>query len=92
MADDVARGRPMPLLVVLLGGSFVLMVLSGLFYIAGMPEDWARALFLATVIVWTILGVAVVVDGQRTVSALARARPTAPLKETSPDPAGDEGK
>ena len=93
MAGDGARDGPMPLLVVLLGGSFVLMILSGLFYMAGLPEDWARVLFLATVIVWTVLGIAVVVEGQRTTAAFARARPPpAPEHEAPPDNSGAEGK
>lgn len=83
----------MPLLVVLLGGSFVLMILSGLFYMAGLPEDWARALFLATVIVWTVLGVAVIVEGQRTTAAFARAkRPPAQEQVAPPGTGGPEGK
>jgi hypothetical protein len=91
MEDGTAHGRPMPLLVVLLGGSFVLMLLSGLFYMAGLPEDWARAMFLATVIVWTVLGIAVIVDGHRTTAAHARARPPAPEQTAQPGKDDAEG-
>jgi len=91
MSDDAVRDAPVAILVVLLGGSFVMMLLSGLFYMAGLPEDWARALFLATVIVWIVLGAAVIVDGQRTTAALARARPPAPEGNASPSATGDEG-
>jgi len=93
MSDDAVRDAPVAILVVLLGGSFVMMLLSGLFYMAGLPEDWARALFLATVIVWTVLGIAVVVEGQRATAAFARARPPpAPEHEAPPDNSGAEGK
>ncbi len=82
----------MALLVVLLCGSFVLMILSGLFYMAGLPEDWARMLFLATVIVWTVLGIAVIVDGLRTTAALARERLPGQEQRSLPGKDDSEGK
>jgi len=41
--------------------SFVLMILSGVFYGLGVPEDWARGLFMVTVVLWFILGGALIV-------------------------------
>lgn len=77
----------MPQLVVLLVLSFVLMLLSGIFFALGLPEDWARALFMATILIWTILGVALIVQGQMEVRALARVQSSAPA---APEP--KEGK
>lgn len=68
----------MPQLVVLLVLSFVLMLLSGIFFALGLPEDWARALFMATILIWVVLGVALIVQGQMEVRALARTQPSAP--------------
>jgi Kef-type K+ transport system membrane component KefB len=73
-ARDV--GRPVPVLLIMLWGSFVLMVLTGVLFALGLPEDWARALFIATVIIWLVLGVALMVQGNMETKALAgRARP-----------------
>ena len=71
--EDV--GRPMPTLVVMLLGSFLLMVLSGVFYGLGLPEDWARALFMATVILWLALGVALILHGFMETRSIARSAP-----------------
>jgi hypothetical protein len=64
MADNDPAGRPIPTLLVMLWGSFVLMVLSGVFFALGLPDDWARALFISTVVIWIVLGVALIVQGQ----------------------------
>jgi hypothetical protein len=48
-------------LVLVLLASFIIMVLSGVFYALGLPEEWARALFLTTVVLWFILGGALIV-------------------------------
>ena len=71
MAEDSAAGRPLPLLVLLLGVSFLMMILSGVFYGLGLPEDVARAFFIATVIVWCFLGAAVIIQGQLETRAIA---------------------
>jgi hypothetical protein len=68
----------------MLWGSFVLMLLSGVFYGLGLPEDWARAMFIATVIVWLALGIALIVQGRMETRAFARAR-TAAVGEGEPD-------
>ena len=70
MADPDPAGRPIPLLLTLLTGSFVLMVLSGVFFALGLPNEWARALFMATVVIWIVLGVALIVQGQLEVRSL----------------------
>jgi hypothetical protein len=57
--------RDISYLITLLGMSFMLMVLSGVFYVAGIPASWARALFLATVIIWIVLGVAVMIKSHQ---------------------------
>ena len=72
MADIDPAGRPIPTLLVMLWGSFVLMVLSGVFFALGLPNDWARALFIATVVIWIVLGVALIVQGQLEVQNLKR--------------------
>ena len=72
MASLDTSGRPIPQLVYLLMASFVLMILSGIFYGLGLPEDWARALFMATVILWFILGIALIVQGRMEVREIAR--------------------
>ena len=69
------QGRPFPTLLVMLLGSFVLMILSGIFYGLGLPEDWARALFMATVILWLLLGIALIVQGFQETRAIARSVP-----------------
>lgn len=56
MASDDSGGRPMPTLVWLLLASFILMIMSGIFFALGLPEDWARGLFIVTVILWFVLG------------------------------------
>jgi hypothetical protein len=61
MVRESEAGRPLPILVVALLASFGLMVLSGVFYALGLPEDWARGLFMVTVILWVILGGALIV-------------------------------
>lgn len=63
MAGPSEPGRPIPILVIVLLVSFILMILSGVFYALGLPEDWARALFMATVILWFVLGGALIVSG-----------------------------
>jgi uncharacterized membrane protein YccC len=73
MADLDPAGRPIPTLLIVLWGSFVLMVLSGVFFALGLPNDWARALFFATVVIWIVLGVALVVQGRLEVRSLQRA-------------------
>ncbi len=77
MASLDTSGRPIPQLVYLLMASFVLMILSGIFYGLGLPEDWARALFMATVILWFILGIALIVQGRMEVREIARNSRTA---------------
>lgn len=74
MAAGPDDGRPLPTLLVVLIGSFVLMLLSGIFYMAGLPEDLARALFLGTVVMWFALGIAVLVKGRLDVRDLERER------------------
>ncbi len=76
MASLDTTGRPIPQLVYLLLASFVLMILSGIFYGLGLPEDWARALFMATVILWFILGIALIVQGRMEVREIARSSKT----------------
>jgi hypothetical protein len=71
-------GRPLPTLLIVLIGSFVLMLLSGILYMAGLPEDLARALFLATVVMWFALGIAVLAKGRLDVRDLERERADRP--------------
>ena len=61
MAKTNEVSRPIPTLVMVLLASFVLMLLSGVFYGLGLPEDWARALFMVTVVLWFVLGGALIV-------------------------------
>jgi len=75
--SDASKGRPMPVLVVMLVASFVLMLFSGILFMAGLPEAVARALFLATVVIWTGLGVWAIVDGQLETRRFAAAQATA---------------
>ena len=73
MADIDPHGRPIPVLLTILWASFVLMILSGIFYGLGLPEEWARGLFVATVIIWIVIGVALIIQGQMDVRTFARA-------------------
>ncbi len=86
MTDIVPEGRPVPQLVYLLVGSFVLMILSGIFFALVLPEAWARALFMGTVLAWVALGIAFIVQGRMEVSAQARA-----LAASKPTPVPKEG-
>lgn len=83
MAMDSKVGRPIPDLVWVLLASFVLMVLSGIFYALGLPEEWARGLFVVTVVLWIVLGGALIVSGFiETREAASGAKPTpAPSKK-----------
>jgi peptidoglycan/LPS O-acetylase OafA/YrhL len=72
--SDKSKGRPMPVLVVMLVGSFVLMLLSGIIFMAGLSESLARAFFLATVIIWFALGIWTIVDGQQETRRIAAAQ------------------
>jgi hypothetical protein len=63
MVDRGSEGRPIPVLLYMLWGSFILMLLSGIFYGLGLPEDLARAFFIATVAVWIVLGLALMYMG-----------------------------
>jgi len=87
MAMISKAGRPMPTLVLVLLASFVLMLLSGVFYGLGLPEEWARGLFMVTVVLWFILGGALIVMSFVETREYARAKPTpAPSKkETAED-------
>lgn len=94
MTAEPDGGRPLPTLLVVLIGSFVLMLLSGIFFMAGLPEDLARALFLGTVVMWFALGIAVIVKGRLDVRDLerertARARPV-PRADAANADAGPE--
>ncbi len=86
MTDTAHEGRPVPQLVYLLVGSFVLMLLSGIFFALGLPEDWARALFMGTIMAWLILGIALIVQGRMDVNAQARG-----LASSKPTPVPKEG-
>ena len=86
MTDIAPEGRPVAQLVYLLVGSFVLMVFSGIFFALGLPEAWARALFMGTVVSWVILGIAFIVQGRMEVSAQARV-----LAASKPTPVPKEG-
>ena len=63
MAGPSEAGRPVPTLVLVLLASFIVMILSGVFYALGLPEDWARGLFMTTVVLWFVLGGALVASG-----------------------------
>ncbi len=86
MKDIDPEGRQVPQLVYLLLGSFVLMILSGIFFALGLPEDWARALFMGSVVAWVILGIALIVQGRTDVSAHTRE-----LAASKPMPVPKEG-
>ena len=94
MAPDEPRGREMPLLVYLLVASFVLMLLSGAFFMLGLPEAQSRALFLATVVIWFALGIWAIVDGQLEIGriATAQAKEKAKAKDEAEDKAKDKAK
>ena len=77
MAEVSDTGRPLPTLVLVLLASFALMLLSGVFYGLGLPEDWARGLFMVTVALWFILGGALIVQSFMETRDFARsAEPT----------------
>jgi hypothetical protein len=86
MADPEDVGRPMPVLLVMLWGSFLLMIISGVAYGLGLPEDIARAFFIATVIIWLVLGIALLVQGQMETRSIAR-RMSSQVEEASGDDA-----
>ena len=80
----------MPTLVWVLLASFILMILSGVLYALGMPEDWARGLFMVTVVLWFILGGGLIVSSfveTRRFARGSRATPAAPKKEDAEDEA-----
>jgi hypothetical protein len=91
MKGEPDDGRPLPTLLVVLIGSFVIMLLSGIFYMAGLPEDLARALFLATVVIWFALGIAVLVKGRLDVRDLERERASRPSEGAHAGVANGEG-
>ena len=72
MVDLEPEGRPIPVLLYMLWGSFILMLLSGIAYGLGLPEDLARALFIATVAVWIFLGLALMFAGYQERTAYER--------------------
>jgi len=78
--SDISEGKPMPVLVVMLVTSFVLMLFSGIMFMAGLPEAQARAFFLATVVIWIALGIWVIVDGQLETGRIAAAQAAAKAK------------
>jgi len=75
--SDISKNKPMPVLVVMLVASFVLMLLSGAMFMAGLPEAPSRALFLATVVIWVALGIWAIVDGRLEMRRLAAAQAAA---------------
>ena len=62
MTGTSGAGGPVPVLVLVLLASFILMILSGVFFALGLPEDWARGLFMTTVVLWFVLGGALMVS------------------------------
>lgn len=50
------------MLVTVLLASFVLMLLSSIFFAVGLPEVWARGLFMTTVVLWFALGIVLMAD------------------------------
>jgi len=80
MAPEAPRGREMPLLVYLLVASFALMLLSGMMFMLGLPEAQSRAVFMATVIIWLVIGVSTIVDGQLETRRIAAAQAKAKAK------------
>jgi Na+/melibiose symporter-like transporter len=88
MAKANETGRPIPTLVLVLLASFVLMLLSGVFYGLGLPEDWARGLFMVTVVLWFILGGALMVNSfieTREYGRKAQPTPAPSKKEAAED-------
>lgn len=85
MPGKASAGRPVPVLLIALLASFVLMILSGILFGLGMPDDWARALFVGTVLLWAVLGLALILQDRREVRVHAEGG-AAP----SPGPAGDD--
>ena len=88
MAMVTKASRPVPPLVLVLLASFMLMILSGIFYALGLPEVWARGLFLVTVVLWFILGGALIVAGfieTRDLAQKAKATPAPSKKEDAED-------
>jgi hypothetical protein len=90
MAADPKAGRPIPTLVLVLLASFVLMVLSGVFYGLGLPEAWARGLFMVTVVLWFILGGAFIVSSFIEAREYARAAQPTPAHSKEEDAEDDE--
>ena len=88
MSGTSGPGRPIPTLVWVLLASFLLMILSGVFYALGMPEDWARGIFMVTVVLWFVLGVALMVSSvieTRQYTKQAKATPAPSPKEDAED-------
>jgi hypothetical protein len=88
MVGPSEAGRPIPVLVLVLLASFILMILSGVFYGLGLPEDWARGLFMVTVVLWFVLGGALIVSGfmeTREYARRAKATPAPSKKEVAED-------
>jgi hypothetical protein len=79
----------MPRLVSVLLTSFVLMILSGIFYGVGLPEDWARGLFMATVVLWFALGIGLIVNSFWETGQYAKAIPVA-SSETDKEESKDD--
>jgi hypothetical protein len=76
------------MLVWVLLASFLLMILSGVFYALGLPEDWARGLFWVTVVLWFILGAALIASSfieTRRYARQAKATPAPSRKEDAED-------
>lgn len=91
MASGKESGGRLPPLVLVLMASFLLMILSGIFFGLGLPEDWARGLFMVTVVLWFVLGTGLIVQGiiENRKYARAAAVPTTPRKEEAD--VGDDG-
>jgi Na+/melibiose symporter-like transporter len=70
--------------------SFVLMVLSGIFFALGLPEDWARGLFMVTVILWFILGGALIVKSFTETSEYRRQAKPTPASSVEEAPEDDD--
>jgi len=90
MAKDTEAGRPMPTLVWVLLASFVLMTLSGVFYGLGLPEEWARGLFMVTVVLWIVLGGALILSGFLETREYARAAKPTPAPSKKEDAEDDD--
>lgn len=84
MASDDSGGRPLPTLVAVLLASFVLMIMSGIFFALGLPEEWARGLFFVTVVLWFVLG------GALLVMSLVETRQFARMPTPTPAPSKKE--